>query len=250
MSPAAAPVMQSELAAIEPEVDREALRKRQNDWIKARYKEWQLAWHDIFDQDQKLDNEGEFERPDPVPDDIDHDNRLIFGLSRAERETCKRCFAMLANGEEMHRRFDEFMNSTPRVMPESEARQLVAELGRHVEAAGPDKNVDWNQITILDRHAADARETRSGYTRVESLISESPLEPASEAELAAVAAQFFLTEPLYAAAGNFYELYDWVTAVGFDPRRDKVFELAYRLWDGGWQPLVSEKGVILAYGHR
>lgn len=242
--------MQSEPTAIGTEVDRETLRERQNDWIKARYKEWQLAWHDIFDQDRKLDEEGEFERPDPIPDDIDHDNRLIFGLSRAERETCKRCFAMFANGEEMHRRFDAFMNGTPRVMPELEARQLVAELGRHVEPAKPDKDVDWSQITIVDRHAADARQIRSGYTRVEDLFSENLLEPALGEELPAVAAQFFLTEPLYATAGNFYELYDWVTAVGFDPRRDKVYELAYRLWNGGWQPLVSEKGVILAYGHR
>ncbi|MGI2030942.1 hypothetical protein ACRQ1B_00985 [Rhizobium panacihumi] len=253
----AAPTPPEKISAAEPvpvasgsESDRDAMRERQNEWIKERYKEWQFAWHDIFDQDRTLQAKGDFERPDPLPDDIDSDYRLIFGLFHAEQETRRRCFAMLANGEEMHRRFDAFVTGTRQQLSEQEARQLVSDLGKAVDAASPDEQVDWSRVTIVNRDDADALDNLSECDRIEVLFSENLLEPTPEKELSALAAQLFLTEPLYAAAGNFYELRDWVTGIGFDPRRDRAFELIYKVWDGGWQPLVSEDGVILAFGHR
>jgi hypothetical protein len=64
-------------------------------------------------------------------------------------------------------------------------------------------------------------------------------------DLPSVAARLFVSEPLYAAAGNYYELRDWITGAMLDARRDEIYGMIYRLWQGGWQPLVSDQVILL-----
>ncbi|MBN9081779.1 MAG: hypothetical protein BGP04_10440 [Rhizobiales bacterium 62-17] len=228
-------------------VDPATLREQQNDWIKQKFKDWQVDWHDAFDGDPSL---AKFERPDPLPDEIQSDHRLIFGLSRAKAETWRRCFALFPNGSEMQRRFETYLTSATPSLSESEARDLVAEIARHIDRANPNEQVNWARINVVDRNAPDARQALARADRVSILFDRNLLQPVPAKELPAVAAQLFLTEPLYASAGNYYELRDWVTAAMFDADRDKVYELVYRLWRAGWQPLVAEDGVVLAHDRR
>jgi hypothetical protein len=234
------------LVPVEPAL----LREQQNDWIKKRHREWQVAWHDAFDADLVLQASGELDRPDPLPNRVGMDYRLIFEFSHATPETRSMCFSLFPSGSEMHRRFENFLTNTAPMISETEARGLVGELAKYVDAADPDEQVNWTEIILMDRRDPAAQELLSRSGPVSELFTENLLAPTPKEDLPAEAARIFLTEPLYASCGNFYELRDWVTGAMFDPRQDKVFEYVFRLWNGGWQPLLSSTGVILAFGHR
>lgn len=222
--------------------DIEAQRERQNDWIKQKFKAWQLRWNDLFDQDAALKAAGEFERDDPLPDDIHVDYRLIFGLSHATAETRQACFALFPHGDEMHRRFDAYLGSQRPTLSEPQARALVNEIAQHIDSASPNERLDWTRISIVRREDRDPSHPAG---RLDELFDGNLLQPEPEEEWPAIAARLFLTEPLYASAGNYYELRDWVTAAMFDPARDRIHALVYQLWHAGWQPLVSAEGVLL-----
>ncbi len=224
----------------------ETQRNRQNDWINQMFGAWQAVWHDLFDHDTALQAAGEFERPDPLPEYPNSDYRLVLGFCHALPETRRACFALFPNDAEMHRRFESHLAGRPPAITEIAARELLADVARHMPAANPNAAVGWANIEIVDRDTPEGFARLAQTDGIATLFERNLLKPVPEDELPAVAAKLFLKEPLYASAGNYYELGNWVTASMFDPARDQIHGLIYRLWNGGWQIMLAEKGVILA----
>ncbi|MFV0475882.1 MAG: hypothetical protein ACK5MQ_17020 [Pikeienuella sp.] len=225
--------------------DRVTKREQQNQWIKARHRLWRERWHDAFDKDATLEAAGEFERPEELPAKMDTDHRLIFGLSQAEAATMAACFACFPAGAEMQRRFEAYLAGPPPAMEETEARRLVAELSKLADKVQFDDDISWTPVTVIDRKDPEARALISRSCRIAQLISKNLLDPAPEENLPTVAARLFLTEPLYAAAGNYYELCEWVAAAMPGASHTELHDLIYRLWNAGWRLRVSDDGVIL-----
>ncbi|ALM85993.1 hypothetical protein [Bordetella sp. N] len=231
--------------------EREDLHSQRNRWLTQQLGTWQTEWHGIFDEDSALRDDEEYARPDKLPEDVDTDHRLIFGLVQATPQTWRNCFALFPRGKEMLARFSSFMNEDIR-LSEAQARALLQELGAHIDNAGLNLHepVDWTDVTLVDRHAPDGSQALSRAGRIAELFEDDLFTENTLEELPALAARLFLTEPLYAAAGNFYELRDWVTGPLLNPRLDAICRTTYQLWRGGWQPFLADRGVILAYGHR
>ncbi len=59
-----------------------------------------------------------------------------------------------------------------------------------------------------------------------------------------LAAQLFLKESLFATAGNFYELCDWVTGPLMPAERADACAALYQMWAAGWQVLAGPNGKI------
>ncbi len=228
-------------------IDAQAAR---NEAIKARIREWQIAWHDLFDADQTLIAAGEFERPDPLPDREDIDFRLIFGLSQAEAATREACFALFPNGAQMAERFSQHLGSVLLPLPEEEARAGVAQIAELLPTMGPHEEVNFSTITVVDRDTPEGMEALRNTDNLTYTLENTLVDPFSFPNVEAVAAHHLLTEPLYAAAGNYYHLHDWVTGAMFDPRWDELQIILYRLWHGGWQVcLDADQAIVLAKRH-
>lgn len=222
-------------------------REAQSDWIKAKFEEWQTQWHDIFDTDQQLIDLGEFERPDPLPTDIDGDYRLIFGLSQATVETRFRCFSLFPEGEEMHRRFDAFLTTRSVPLSEVDARKRVEEVIASIKKIGPNEEVDFSNIKVVDRDTDEGFSAIRETDSITVLLERSLLKPHRANELSSAAARLFLTEPLYASAGNYYHVCDWVTSAMFGGQVDELQTQLCQLWQGGWLVLLDGHGVVLAH---
>jgi hypothetical protein len=227
-------------------LDKAAKQERQNQWITERFKDWQRAWHDAFDTDATLQAAGEFERPDPLPDDVQDDYRLVFGLSHAEQKTRQHCFAMFPNGAEMHRRFDQFLAAQPTRMSEQDARWLAAQLLQVLLTIRPDQSETWKHIAVVESKPMDDRHPLANYDPIHTVFESNLLEPYSEQDLPAIAAAHFLAEPLYASGGNFFELREWVTSAMRSKSRDEISTIVYRLWRGGWFAGQADDGLVLA----
>lgn len=219
----------------------------QNEWIKSKLKEWQVQWHDYFDLDRTLMADSEFERPLPMPDEIQTDFRLIFGLSKALPQTREKCFDLFPEGKEMFRRFESYL-STPYVpLSESDARSGLAKVSELIREIGPNEPVNFSNVRIVDRDSEEGLSEIQYADDVTVLLEGSLLDCWPVEELPKKSARFFLTEPLYAAAGNFYHVVEWVTAGMEKGLNDELQTELYHLWHGGWQVLLGEEGVILAH---
>ncbi|KNY31162.1 hypothetical protein [Agrobacterium sp. SUL3] len=226
-------------------LDLETQRIRQNAWIKQKLHEWQGEWHKVFDRDPVLCAIDEFERPDQLPENIQSDYRLIFVLSRAIRESRRSCFALFPEGAEMQRRFEIFLTEDVTPLKEAAAHDLALQIAQHAINANPDVDVDWDKIDFIDSNNIDAQELLSRTDDISYLFERNLLKPVAETELPSVAAELFLTEPLYASAGNDYQLRDWITAAMFDMNLDKIYEMTYRLWRSGWRLRIAVEGFVL-----
>lgn len=221
-------------------------RDDQSAWIKNSMREWQLRWHDLFDADRDLIAAGEFDRPDPIPHEIDSDFRLIFGLSRASQNTRKACFELFPSGTKMHERFHKFLSSKPLALKEDEARARLTEVIALIEAIGPNEDVDLSNVMVVDRDTAEGLDILSNTDDVTVLLEGSTLAADPAEDIEKVAAKLFLTEPLYAAAGNYYQVSDWVSAAMTAGAKDKLHCELCELWAGGWQVALSSDGLIFA----
>lgn len=221
-------------------------RGAQNEWINAANRNWQLRWHDLFDVDSDLTASGEFERPHLLPDEIDCDFRLIFGLSCATFKTRQECFALFPAGQEMHRRFQEFLSSKLVALSEAEARERLTRVVALIEEIGPNEDVDLSKVRVVDRDTEGGLGELCNTDDITVLLEKNLLPTFPVEELTKIAAQFFLTEVLYAAAGNFYQVSNWVTAAMTDGLTDKLQTELYELWAGGWQVALGSDGVLLA----
>lgn len=221
-------------------------RGAQRDWINAANRHWQLRWHDLFDVDGDLIAAGEFDRPHPLPGEVNCDFRLIFGLPRATSKTRQECFALFPSGPEMHRRFQEFLSSKPVALSETEARERLTRVVALIEEIGPNEDVDLSKVRVVDRDTEGGLGELCNTDDFTVLLEKNLLPNYPVEELTKIAAEFFLTEPLYAAAGNFYQVSNWVTAAMTGGLTDKLQSELYKLWAGGWQVALGPDGVILA----
>lgn len=204
--------------------------------------EWQILWHDAFDQDANLRADDDMERPDPLPDDIDTDFRLIFGLRFITAETRRVCFSVFPNGEELCRRYEDFLSKPPVAYSEEEARAMLKTLTQYVEAAGPEEELDWDRVHVVDPGVPEGEGRLASSSWLGMLFFDAKHELEGDEGLV----EEFLTEPLYASAGNDYVLPDYLIGALMSNTYDRVFELAYRLWRGGWGVYPAADGITLA----
>lgn len=222
-------------------------RELQNDWIHAAFLKWQVQWHNYFDADHDLIATGEFDRPEQLPANIDCDFRLIFGLSRANCETREKCFALFPEGKEMHQRFENFLQSKPVTISEPDVHARLLRIVDLIEKTDLKNDAKFSGVKIVNRDTGEGLEELERAEKISILLeySASPIHTVDE--LYRVAAHLFLTEPLYAAAGNQYHVRDWITAAMKGGAMDELHIELYQLWSGGWQISLSEEGSILAY---
>lgn len=221
-------------------------RSAQNDWIKKTNRSWQARWHDLFDADCDLVASGEFDRPTPIPGDVDCDYRLIFGLTRATSKTRQECFALFPAGPDMHRRFEDFLLSKPAAISEAEANARLTNIIALIEAIAPNEDVDFSNARVVDCATEEGQSELNNTDDIAVLLEGNSLSPHPVEQLPKTAARLFLTEPLYAAAGNSYHVSNWVTAAMDGGMTDQLQSELYELRAGGWQVALDTDGLILA----
>lgn len=101
-------------------------------------------------------------------------------------------------------------------------------------------------MKVIDRDTESGRLALRSTDDITVLLERSLLEPHPDEDVVRVAARIFLTEPLYASAGNYYQMYNWVTAAMSGRAADELHTLLYELWCGGWQVRLDDEGVVLA----
>lgn len=146
----------------------------------------------------------------------------------------------------MYGRFEDFLTSQPPALAEAEARAMLTKVIALIEEIGPNEDVDFSNVVAVDRDTEDGLNQLKGSDDVTILLEKSALSPHPVEDLEKVAAHLFLTEPLYAAAGNFYHLSNWVTAAMTGGATDDLHSELYQLWAGGWQVALGSDGLILA----
>lgn len=218
----------------------------QNLWIEAKHKEWQTQWHLFFDADQQLMDTGEFDRPEKLPAHMCEDFRLIFGFSQAASTTRECCFSLFPEGNIMQLRFEQFCNSKPVAVSEVYAREKLSEITMLIDEIGPNETVDYTNIRVVNWDSNEGLKELQNSDPITDLLNRSLLEPTPTNQLPRLAAKLFLTEPLYAAAGNYYDLHDWVTVAMTGGATDALHTELYQLWRGGWQVALGEDGLVLA----
>jgi len=224
---------------------KEGARKRQNQWIKAQQREWQLAWHDLFDQDPGQATADNAAKGDDIPDELDRDYRLIHGFCEVTVETRAACFALLPHGQKLAHRFEQFYNSRNASISHDDAEELAKKLHNEIGDCTVNFKGDWSHIVVADKDDKAVFEKLELEYSVYDIFEKSLLEPHSEKELPELAASLFLTEISYAAAGNYYQPGQWIEGVYREPAQDRCLGIVYELWLGGWDLLVGSKGLAL-----
>ncbi|MEM9030172.1 MAG: hypothetical protein AAGC70_17550 [Pseudomonadota bacterium] len=215
--------------------------EQQNTWINHKFVEWQTLWHDYFQADPTL---VDYERPERLPRDINSDFDLIFCFAQTTSATREKCFALFPNSTEMQCRFESYLSEPAPTLSASEARQLVERLPVLVRAANPTREACLDIAAVFNAQDPLPEEIHSADS-IATLFETSLLDLVPVENMPAKAARLFLAEPLYASAGNYYELRDWVTGAMIDPRQDAVYELVYQLWRSQWQPRLGADGIML-----
>lgn len=224
---------------------KEETRQRQNNYIKAQHRTWQLAWHDLFNQDPGQASADNAAKDSQIPDDPNCDYRLIFGFCEITKGTRAACLSLLPHGDELTKRFEQFYNTQNTPIPPAKAMDLAGKLTETINNCHINFEADWNNIIIAemnDKTALDALEIEHD---LHELFEGSLLEPHPEEKLEMLAADLFLTEPFYAAAGNYYQAGRWITGLYHEPARDKCLAIVYALWLGGWDLSLGRKGIAL-----
>lgn len=219
----------------------ERVRASQNARIRDLHRDWQLAWHDLFDADPVLADSEEFARPVSPPNNISEDWRLVFGLSRAAAPTRADCLRLMPQGAEMARRLEHYLTTpTPALTLDSAKGRIghLKEVIRQVDLVEP---LIWEDPQVI---GVDAPFDLMACSGIEGLFAGNLLAPLAEDDVPLQAAQLFLKEPLYATAGNYYELCDWVTGPLMPAERAAACAALYRMWAAGWQVMAGPNGEI------
>lgn len=218
-------------------------RDEKNNFIRGKFKAWQIEWHRLFDEDKTLIGTEYAPDGSKIPKDIYSDFRLICGISHVSPDTRKACFNLFPKGAEMAERCERFLSGKSNPISAEGAREITVQIAEIIDAAIPDEIVDWSNIVINERFGEE--NDLGGADRISYLFEGEPPGAPDDDAVLALAAGLFLTEPLYMSAGNWYEPGDWITGALLSPARDKVYELTYKLWDGGWYLGVAKAGVSL-----
>jgi len=180
-----------------------------------------------------------------LPEHADDDLRLIHDFDDVGMGTRESCFAVLPEGPEMFRRFAHHLSSERSAVSETEARELIALLAPLVDAVAPGSAIAWANVTFINESAPGAMELMESTDDVPSVLEDVTGQSGRKSDPASRAADLFLTEPLHHAAGNCYQLRDWVTVAMLDPSLDKIYEILYRLWRSDWQVFCDQDRVVL-----
>lgn len=228
-----------------PNETKEEARARQNVWLKSQLREWQLAWHELFDKDPGQATADNAAKDEQIPDDLNCDFRLIFGFCEVTADTRAACFDLLPQGEKLAERFEQFFSSRNAPITDEDAMKLAIQLRENINRSDVNFQGDWSNIVIADAFNKDEIDDLGLEYRVHDLFDGSLLDPHPEDNLREVAASLFLTEPFYAAAGNSYQPGQWIKGIYLTPAQDACLRLVYELWLGKWDVEVGSKGVAL-----
>lgn len=196
----------------------------------------QEKWHDFFDEDPILNAEGGMKRPGELPERFDIDDRLSFGFGMATSATRGKCFGLFPHGAEMHRRFEDYLESPRSQISQDEAKAILAKVLPLFQQVVPEAVVKAENIKFLDEAEEGYRKSIKYADYMGFLVYE--VCPSNQLSL-------FLREPLYVAGESMYYLCEWVTSVSVPEPIAELQELLYRLWLGGWQVLLDPDSVIL-----
>jgi hypothetical protein len=212
---------------------------------------WADTWYDLYDADPNLAAELEHSPKERERPPRCEDWHLIFGLAQATPETQKKCFAVFPSGAEMYARFHAFRTEKAEAISEAEARQSLPQIAALMDQIGANAQVDYSQVTVIDRDTEDGYQALCKTDHITVLLEETNGEPLEGDALLRGVAFSFLTEPLYAAAGNDYVLRDHVTSAMFGGPLDELHTLLYRLWRGGWDVFIDgEDAIVLAHSPK
>ena len=220
------------------------LRQQQNDQISAQMGEWQLAWHELFDKDPGQATADNAAKGECIPDELDFDYRIIHGFCEVTSDTRAACFALLPRGADLSERFEQFFVSRNASISEAAAKALALKLCGLLQKLPINFQSDWSNLVIANR-GDDALEALVLDYTVYDLFQGSMIKPHDKDKLSEIAADLFLTEPLFAAAGNWYQPGQWITSVYLEPEKDACLAIIYELWLGDWDFLIGSKGVAL-----
>ncbi|PID36550.1 MAG: hypothetical protein CR993_04140 [Rhodobacterales bacterium] len=232
-------------SAKRPTETKEETRQRQGRWINAKLREWQLAWHALFDQDPGQPTADNAAKTEPIPDDLDRDYRLIFGFCEVTAETRAACFALLPKGDQLAERFEQFYETRNKDIPPEAAIALAEEMRKAFKDCWANYRGNWDHIAVVDEDDEAAHKALGLECGLREAFEKPLFQPDPDDKLAEIAAELFLREPLYTAAWNTYYAGDWITGIYHPPAHDKCLEINYKLWLGGWDLLIGRNGIGL-----
>lgn len=111
---------------------------------------------------------------------------------------------------------------------------------------GPNEEVDFTQLTVIERWTQEGEAAMRQTDDITVLLEGNLLASTPPEALPGQAASSFLSEPLYAAAGNFYTPGEWICAPLHGQTEDRLHTALYELWQGGWQLRLADDGIALA----
>ena len=222
-------------------------RAAQNRWIKSKLKEWQLNWNDLFDADQQLSQFKEFDRPSLLPEDIDCDFRLIFGLNRVSSITSAKCFDLFPSGAEMHRRLQNHLLSAPVILGDLDALRIAELIITTIKKIDFRRGGEISGVRVVKFTSPEKQAALSNTDDISILLEKNLLRPHPIENLEQVAARLFLSNPLYALAGNCSHLRDWVASAMVGGLEEELYTQLYELTEGGWMVALGEDNSLLLY---
>ncbi|MEM9854560.1 MAG: hypothetical protein AAF841_08910 [Pseudomonadota bacterium] len=146
----------------------------------------------------------------------------------------------------MARRLGAYLSRGPARMSEARARAALPALFDLIETLGATRAFKRDTVFVVDRETEEGLASLMASESIGDLVDHPRYGEETAASSPAIAADLFLTEPLYAAGGNFYHLHDWITGAMFGGQVDALQTALYRLWEGGWQVHSAEHGIVLA----
>jgi hypothetical protein len=206
---------------------------------------WQLQWHEILNEYPDPDG-GASVTPEPLPQ-LDADYRVHFNLWQVSQEARCRAFAMFPCGTEMLARVDKDLSSHRAPLGPEQAVELLRtglKLGR--DAGVKDLPACEMQIDTLSDNDIPLLEVfqRAGdpFCGIVDRLSDWAT---ARHGCAGRDAYFFLLEPLYRLRSA-YQVAHWVLwPLCSDPLTPDLTEARYRLFEGGWSPGWTGKGLFI-----
>jgi hypothetical protein len=152
---------------------------------------------------------------------------------------------LLPHGDELAKRFEQFYNTQNTPIPPTDATDLAQKLADTIKDCNVNFEADWSNIVIAEISNETIIDALEIEHDLDELFEGSLLDPHPEDKLEMLAADLFLTEPFYAAAGNYYQPGRWLTGHYHEPAQDQCFGIVYTLWLGGWDLSIGSKGIAL-----
>lgn len=109
------------------------------------------------------------------------------------------CLGLLPHGDERARRLNQYLSTPAQTLDESQARERLGPLRSLLDKIELTDALTWTDVKLA---GTGGRARVMDCSSITELLATNALHPVYEANLPAKAARLFLTEPLYATAGN------------------------------------------------